>query len=309
MDNKVLLTQMAQLFIVIFLGYILGKAKIFTKEFNQKLTKLILDVTMPLMILNSVLTQNGEREYGKIVEIFGISIAIYIILPIIGLVLVKIIRIPLEQQGLYIFMHTYSNVGFMGFPIINALYGEKAVLYTAILNIVFNFSAYSIGVIMVNYGNDKSEKMELKHLLSPGIIGSVISVVLYFVPVHFPEVFTGAIGSVGSITSPLAMLLIGSNLADMRVKEIFNDWRVYVFAVLKQFVVPMLCWPIIRYAIADEFIRGVIFVLILMPVANTSVLFAIRYDKGEELATKNVFMTTVLSIITVPLAFVLIKYM
>lgn len=76
-----------------------------------------------------------------------------------------------------------------------------------------------------------------------------------------------------------------------------------MFAVVKQFIVPMLCWPVLYYAISDEFIRGVIFVLILMPVANTAVLYATRYEVGEKLATKNVFMTTVLSIITIPVAF------
>ncbi len=303
MDNKVLITQMTQLFIIMFAGYMLFKFKYFTVEFNKRLTRLILDVTLPLMILSSVLGQTGKKEYGKIAEVIAVSLAIYMVLPIISVIVIKILRFRKEEQGLYIFMHTYSNVGFMGFPIINALYGEKALLYAAILNIMFNLSIYSVGIIIVNYGSGKKEAMNLKHLLSPGILGSIAALLLYFVPVKFPVAVTGAVDSIGHLTSPLAMLLIGSNLANMKLREVFNDWRVYMFAVVKQFIVPMLCWPVLYYAISDEFIRGVIFVLILMPVANTAVLYATRYEVGEKLATKNVFMTTVLSIITIPVAF------
>ena len=313
-DDAVLLGQMAQLFLMILCGYLLFRAKYLTVEVNRKLTRLLLDVTLPLMILSSVLKQEGDKDFASAFEVFGISIALYLILPVISYVLVKLMRFPKKQQGIYMFMNTYSNVGFMGFPVLNALYAEKAVFYAAILNIIFNLSLYTMGVMMIHYegsGGEKSEsgRVDLKLLLSPGLIGSAAAILFYFLPVSFPEPVVGAVDSIGGLTSPLAMILIGASLANMPLKEIFNDWRVYVFALVKQLVIPLLCWPVLKMAIGDTFIRSVIFILILMPVANSVVLFANNYEKDEALAAKNVFISTVFSVGTIPLAVYLISYL
>ncbi|MCW5336067.1 AEC family transporter, partial [Pseudomonas aeruginosa] len=103
------------------------------------------------------------------------------------------------------------------------------------------------------------------------------------------------------LTTPLAMLLMGATLAAMNVKEIFNDWRVYPYAVIKQLGLPLLMWPLLKWVIKDPFILGITFLLAAMPVANMSVLFATEYHRDEKLAAKNVFITTLLSIITVPM--------
>ena len=97
------------------------------------------------------------------------------------------------------------------------------------------------------------------------------------------------------------MILIGANLAAMDLKSIFNDWHVYVYSVVKQAVLPLLLWPVLKLCVPDEFILNIIYILILMPVANTSVLFATEFGGNEHLAAKTVFITTVMSIVTVPL--------
>ena len=117
---------------------------------------------------------------------------------------------------------------------------------------------------------------------------SVLAIVVYFLNLDFPQDIRSVVSSVGAITTPLAMILIGANLAAMELKSIFNDWHVYVYSVVK------LCVP-------DEFILNIIYILLLMPVANTSVLFATEFGGNEHLAAKTVFITTVMSIVTVPL--------
>jgi len=306
--NSVLINQMLQLFIMIAAGYVLFKLKYMDVTFNGKLTKLLLDVTLPLLILNSVMNPEGERDYSAIGTVFLVSFCLYVFLITISILLVKLLRFPPKQQGMYMFMHTFSNTAFMGFPIINALYGNKAMLYTAILNIFFNLFAYTIGIIMVGYKGkleggpaDLIKQMNPKHLISPGTIMSLLSIGVYFMPITFPTVVKGVCASIGGLTSPLAMLLIGATLAKMPVKNIFNDWRVYLFALVKQLLIPLAVWPLMKLVISDEFIRSIMFVLFLMPIANTAVLFATRHGNDEELAAKNVFVTTLLALITIPL--------
>ena len=141
MDIYVLVAQMIQLFLVIFCGYGLFKLGVLTPEVYSHLTKLVLNVTLPLLILNSVLTQTESNNSARMFTVFIASAVVYVLLPLVSFAAVRLLRLPQNQQGVYAFMNTYSNVGFMGFPLITTLYGEQALLYAAVLNILFNLSA------------------------------------------------------------------------------------------------------------------------------------------------------------------------
>lgn len=307
----ILINQMLRLFLMIFIGYVLYKINIMDAELNKKLTRLILDVTLPAMVIASVMNPEGERDYKTIGFVILVSFLIYVFLTVFSFLLIKLLHFPKEQQGLYIFMHIFSNIAFMGFPIINAMYGKSALLYNGILTIFFNLTAYSIGPMIITYKGgklqaDKEHAISGKDLLNPGVLSGLLAIGIYFLPVTFPSVVTGVFDSIGGLTSPLAMLLIGGSLAKVPLKEVVSDWRVYFFTVVKQIAIPLLLWPILKVAIADEFIRTILFILILMPVANTAVLFATRYDQDEKLAAKNIFVTTVISLVTIPLCLYLV---
>ncbi len=301
MDIKILANQLIELFLIICMGYTLYKVKIFNIEVNKKLTKLLLNVSMPALILSSVLEQTERPPSSEVLVVFAAALAMYLILPVISIILVKVIRIPKAQQGLYMFMHTFSNVGFMGFPIINALYGATAVFYTAIINVMFNLSVFTYGVIMVNYAGGEKTSFSVKKLLSPGIIGALLALLIYALNLHFPSPIESFVGTLGDLTTPLAMLMIGSTLAVMDIKSVFNDARVYIFSIIKQLVIPIALFFAARLFIRDEFILGIVFIMLLMPVANTAVLFATEYGRDEGLAAKTVFITTAMSVITIPL--------
>lgn len=303
MDIGILTNQMIQLFLIIFCGYGLFKAGVLNTQVDRKLTELVINVTMPLLILNSVLTRSGETSKEGMLMVLLTSAGIYLVLPLLSFLVVRLLHLPEEQQGVYAFMNTYSNTGIMGFPMVAALYGNEALLYAAVLNILFNLSAYTIGVWMLHYGSSGKEKMNLKAIFNPGMIGSVAALALYFVPLRLPSTVTGAIGSIGGITSPLAMLLIGATLANAPMREMFRDWKVLAFSGIKLIIMPLLIWPILCFAVPDAYIRGIVFVLLIMPVGNTAVLFSTQYGKDEILATKGVFLTTILSIFTIPLVF------
>lgn len=301
MDISVIVNQLIELFLIICLGYVLFKANIMNEEFNKKLTTMLLNVTLPSMILASVLKQTEKQALGTVMTVFAVSIILYaVILPLLGFVIVKLMRVKKSEQGLYIFMNIFSNIGFMGFPVINALYGAEAIFYAAIFNLIFNLLAYTIGVPIMRFGSGEKHKFSFKNLLTPGVILSLLAIIIYFLPINCPEIIANAVDTVGSITSPAAMLLIGATLAKMDIKKVFNNWRVYVYSILKQVAVPLLLWIPLKYFIPDEFILKITLIMLAMPVANTAVLFATEYDGDEELAAKTVFITTLMSLVTIP---------
>ncbi len=301
MDIQVILMQMVQLFLMIGLGYFLFKVKILDVELNKRLTTLLLAVTTPALIISSVLSTTEYLPFTDILFVFLVGILVYIVLPILGWILVKIMRIPLPQQGLYIFMTVFSNIGFMGFPVMKAIFGNDAVFYTALFNMLFNLLVFSVGTGIMGYGTGRKMDFNPKDLLSPGVIASLVALVIYMAKIQFPNVISSTITMIGDITTPVAMLIIGSTLANIPLKEVFSELCIYPYTFIKQVIIPVLAYPVLRLFIQDPLILGVTLIMISMPVANSAVLFATEYDGDVSLAAKAVFMTTLLSIVTIPL--------
>lgn len=302
MDINVIIVQMIKFFIQMGLGYFLFKVNIMDSDFNKKLTNLALRVTMPCLMVSSAFSAGEDRDLGKVLFVFLVAIIVYASFIFIGMLIVKVIRIKIDDAGMYVFMTIFGNVGFMGFPLTEALLGEEAVFYVAIFNMIFNILIFTVGIKAMNYPESSADhKMSFKDIiLHPGIVSAIVAIIIYFIKIPLPGAVTGAISSIGSVTTPIAMLLMGASLAKLPVKSVFNDAKVYIFSLIKLVVIPVLSWLIIKNCIKDEIIAMITLVMIAMPVANSAVMFAIEYEKDEEIAAKNVFISTVLTIISIP---------
>ncbi len=301
MDIFVIVKQLVQLFLMLFLGYFLCKAGIFDRHTNQKMTKLCLYVTTPCLILTSVLQQEGTPDYHLVALTFAVAFGYYIVMPFIGWLMTVVLRLPKKNRGLYIFMSVFENTGFMGIPLISAIYGSVGVVYTAIFNVAFNLSAFSYGPAVLNIGMNRSSKTSLKEVLSPGTVLSLLTIVIYVTGVRLPSIVTGVVSSVGAVTSPMAMMLTGAALALMDIRTVFTDIHVYPFLAVRQFIFPLLVFPLFALLIKDPVLLGVSFIMTIMPCASNCVLFATNYDNDEELAARTVFISTMLSLISIPL--------
>lgn len=301
MEGSIIVSQMVQMFLIMFLGYFLRKQGLLDQGFTAKLTTFLLNVAMPCLILHSVIGQADEPNLREAGIVFAVAAGMYLLLPLLSLLLVKLLRLPKQQQGVYAFMMTFSNVGFMGFPLVNAVYGSEAVFYTAIINILFTISSYTIGLLLLHCGQAAKAKFDPKQLLTPGVVLSVLAIILYLADLSFPTELVQSTETVGNMTTPSAMLCMGSTLASMELKEVMSDWRVYLFSVIKQIVLPLLLLPLIWSVLSSDYLRGIIYLLLLTPVANSAVLFATEYGYDEKLAAKGVFLSTILSVGTIPL--------
>lgn len=305
----VLINQLIQLFIIICLGFVAYRLNIFNDKSNKALNRFVLDITLPLMMIDSVLSMKQRPEGSEVVSLFGASFAFYLVMPVIAFIIVKIMvktmNIVRSRQGAYMFMLIFSNVGFMGFPILQAAcgaQGDTAVFYAAVLNIFFNISAFTYGVIMIGYGEAKKTAFQLKSLLSPGIISAFLAIIIYLLDIHFPATMEDVISTVGGLTSPLAMILVGATLASIELSEVFNEWRIYVFSIIKQFLLPVLLYPVFRQFLGDTLLFNVLFIEFLMPIANTALMLSGEYGGDTKFVSKTIFISTAMSLVTMPLA-------
>lgn len=297
MDIQVIVNQMIILFLVMIVGYIANKAKILDQNLNQKMSSLILNVTSPALILSSVATPtNGSLS--SVVQIFLISIVIYMVLPIMGILLGKILKVQKEDRNLYQFMTIFSNVGFMGYPVIQSIFGSEALFFAAIFNLVFNLFCYSYGVYLIS-GNGKLS-FDFKQLINPGIVFSIIAVIIYLTKYQMPQIIGETSNLIGSITTPLAMMIIGSSLAEIPIKEVLNDIRIYPYTIIKQILMPILFWWVLKFITQDPIILGVLVILIAMPVGSITIMFCNQFNGNTALASKSIFITTLASVFTIP---------
>lgn len=309
MDIKILISQMTMLFLILALGYVIYKLKVVDDIFSKTLSKLVIQVTMPAMILASVLKLEERQALSDVLLSIGIAAALFfVLLPIVGIILAKLFHVEAKNTGLFTFMATYSNVGFMGFPVIGALVGSVGLFYAAIYNLIFNLSIFTLGIWLMNKDKGDGQKFSLKLLLTPGVIVALIALILYFLDIKAPEMICNTIDTVGSMTSPAAMLIIGFTLAKMDIKTIFSDWKLYPWALVKQIVIPILLYIGLSFIIKNETMLMITFVLFTMPVANNSVLFSNMYNGDANLAAKSVFITTLFSLLTVPLCVWIVQF-
>ena len=291
MDIKVVIGQMIVLFALMGLGFLLYRVNILDLDTNSKLTSLVLSVTTPCMVLNSVLCTEKYSDSKTIFTILGIAVVTYFITPFIGLLINKLLRVPSNQTGLYVFMTVFSNIGFIGYPI----------FHTSLFGMVFNIMLFTLGVYLIGIGQQENNKLNLKNLITPGVICSFLALILYLMHIRAPKIITDFTGMVGDMTTPLAMIIIGVTLGAMNIKEVFNELRVYMYTLVKQLILPVIAYPIIAFLIKDNYLRGLTLIMLSMPVGSSAVLFTNKYGGDSELAAKTIFMTTLISVFTIPL--------
>lgn len=299
MEMLVVINQILKLFMMIGLGYLLRRRGWIDEVFGENLNRFVLNVTMPAMILASVFKQQSTAVHLPSV----VAACIILIAGLWGVaaLITAILPVKKENKGLYQFMIMYPNVGFMGFPLMESIFGAKAILSTAIINMCFNMSLFTVGRRVMNCMAGRRQKPELRQLLSPGVIASLVAVVCYLLKLRVPQVIADTCEMTGSMTTPLAMILIGMTLAKLPFREVWNDYRVYLFALLIQLVIPVMLVPVLRMCIADELVRGITLIIIAMPVANSAVLFACEFHQDAAFAAKIIFISTLMSIISIPL--------
>ena len=301
MDLSNIITQMIVLFLVMALGYLCEKIGYVDEYVSKKLNILLLNVTTPCLILSSVSINDISFEKSTVFLILLIAFLMYLILPFIAIILNKIIKIEKENFGLYMFMTIFSNIGFMGYPVTKTIFGESAVFLCSLFNMVFGIFVYSLGIYLFNLDSKEKTKFDLKKVINPGMVSSILAIIIFIFSINIPTFLSSTFEMVGSITSPLAMMLIGCSLARLPIKNIFNEYKLYPYTLIKQIVIPIIMMYILRPFITDPLILGLTIIVLAMPAGNITVMFASKYDGNIALASKGVFITTICSFITIPI--------
>ena len=242
-----LLEQMIVLFIIMGAGFLCYKLQIITDEVNKKLSAIVVNIANPAMVLTGCM--GDDKISGQeLLKVFGLVIIVYTVLVLLAMVIPALLKIDKKSRGTYQAMTIFSNIGFMGFPVVAALYGNSAVLYASLFTIPYNILIYTFGVSAMSTGEKVSlkESFSIKRVMNVGVIACIITIIVYFLQIPVPSFIKTTTTHLSNLTAPLSMMVIGASLATMDIKKLFMDGKLLLFSVLKLLVIPVLEVLLIR---------------------------------------------------------------
>lgn len=390
-----MLQQMIVMFLMMAVGYLCYRKQILTEEVSRKVSAIVVNVANPCMILSSALTDQ-QMQGKELVQTLAIVVMMYVFLLVMAQLLPRILCIQKESRGAYAAMTVFANIGFMGFPVLAAMYGNGALLYGAVFQIPFNILIYTYGVAVLTRKpgacakteqdvnaevdvkaeidvkaevdvkteqdvkaeqdvnaevdvkaepdvksevdvkaesngktgerqdaqgitaavNGKSENIEngseqqgklqgtveiVKKIFNIGVIACITAMLLYFLQTPVPSFLQAFITNLGNLTAPLSMMIIGASLAQMPLKELFLDKKLLLFSLVKLLLLPAVWMIMVNRVAEQEILRGVCLVMMATPAGSMTAMLAQQYGGDYETASRGVALTTVLSVITMPL--------
>ena len=301
--------QMVVLAIPILIGYIAHKLGFMGGDFDSKLSGLVVNVTLPAMIIASVCSQELPAA-GDIAQLLVFSFVGYVIATALALVVPVLMGSDKALRGAYSFIVAFGNVGLIGFPVLSAVLGSEAVLYAAIANIPWNIFVFSVGMILISGvpegGFGEVVKSCAKKLLSPVLIASVIVLVLVLLGINDLGILGDGLTTCGKFTTPAALLISGSSLANYAPREMVNNWRAYAAVAARLVLVPCVLLLVMRPFISSQFVLGIVVLGQAMPVATNGILYCLMYGVDAKPMTQGTFISIVASILTIPLIAMLV---
>ena len=284
------------LVLIMLLGYLCARIGITGPEFNQRVTPLMVKVLLPATILNSVLSvpDFSGRELLDYILVMTVMVALQM-LP--AWFLPRLMRTRSEDVGATRLVTAFGNVGFVGLPVVAAIFGDEMVFFASLCNIPFNLALYSCSAAQLS---PDGGRVRWQDVLNAPVIATLLSVVLLLSRVHVPGVLADTISSVSGVTIPLSMLVIGTSLGGISVRSVLTDWRVYVVSAVRLLVCPLLTWLVLRPFAAGALL-GISVLMAACPSAMLVTALCLQYGRSDAFASKCIFLSTVLSAVTIPL--------
>jgi predicted permease len=304
------ITQIAEMFIIMIIGVIATKFRVITKDGNKQISDILIYIVTPILIVSSYQQEFSIKKLAGL----GIAFLLAVLTHIIGIIAGKLFisrkskNVAVERMSII-----YTNCGFIGLPLLYAIFGADGIFYGTAYITVFNIFMWSHGLLLLNMGNKAKQTSNLQKFIKiithPNIVSIIIGLLFYLFRISLPKIIIEPFYLIDALNSPLAMLVAGSTLAGAPIKKIFRTKRIYLVSFVCLIVVPfvsLLVFKAIIYACAPFYIIDTTIVLSILigvscPAGAMTTMLALLYNKDSEYASSIFSITTLLCIVTIPL--------
>ena len=321
-----LITNVAILFLMMVPGIVLKKCRLVGDDFGKGLSNLVLYIAQPALILYAYIAFEGNAAsiWLNALWVFVLSILAHILFAVVALCLFR--GAEDGRRRMLRFATVFSNAAFMGIPLVSVILGTEATIYASIYNITFNLFLWSLGVyfctarreeitddhILVSEAKKKLAISPVRVLCHPVNIASVLGILLlsFGVNTYLPDLVVDSLEMLKNLVAPLSMVVIGLRMASLSLRGTFSDRYMYVFLALRHFALPALVLGILWLFGAlglplGDTVNTVVLLLAATPAATSATMFAEKYDCDTAYISRTVLISTLLSLVSMPLLVVL----
>lgn len=301
--------QILELAIIAAIGTLAVRFKILNDDAKNVIEKIVFYITLPLLIITKLsLLEISEQILANGLQVIIFTYAILFIQIGIGKITSHWFQLSKSQRTIH-FMHTFlGNIVFLGFPLLDALYpGGEAILYAALYQLVMNTVLWTYGINQLAPSDKKPGFQSLKKLLNPNTIALLIGLLFMVLNLKLPEVLQTSLGGLGKATLPLAMIYIGILLAKTKLNEIIRKWDVLFLSLNKMIIIPIIIMFLLKILLLytplylNSIATAVLVLEASMPCMTILVILARRYGADDQKAMEYFVVSTILSVLTLPL--------
>ena len=292
---------------LVAVGYAAGKLGYLGGDFDRQLSRLVINITCPALILSSAMTGTlPDRRY--ILPLLAISVVTYVVLAAVAFLLPRYLTHKKDDEGAIGFALMFGNVGFMGYPVVASIFGHEAVFYAAVLNVVNTFTVFTVGTILITGKSEVGKaRFEKKVLFSTPMLSAYLTMLIVALEIdNIPGAVSQPLTMLGNITVPAALLIIGSSMSQLPLRSLIGNMTVYLTTALRLVVLPLGVYYLTKMLGFSDFVVNTNTVVIAMPVATYGTILCLKYEKDTTMITEATFITTLLSMLTIPLLVLLL---
>lgn len=299
-DLSTAIEQMAVLFLVACVGFGAAKLGYLDNHTKERLNKLLMNVTLPCMVVASAEGAGADASGASIGGAFVLGAALFFALLLVGFVCNVLLRVPRGERRLYLFMSVCSNMGFLGIPVIASVFGDASIILSSIFVMMQGVFLYSLGFMLLSSGEGGGGKVSWSAVMNPAMVACIAAIALFLGGIKLPSVVQGTLDLVGGLTTPLALMIVGVIISQVNAKAVVSEWRLYVYTAVKQLIVPAALFLALRLVVDSPLLVGVFVLMMATPVGTLVPMWAERFGRDPVLAAKGTIISTALSFSFIP---------
>lgn len=302
-NSLVILQKLIMLFCFIFIGYYGFKRSWITKDGTGSVSKLIVNVFNPALMLSTALCNTQRPSNDIVLQNIILVVVFFSSLILLSPLVARVLLIKKDDHDILTIMMTFGNTGFMGIPLVSSLYGANATIFVAFYVLGFNLLFYSFALYLFRRKAGDNSKFKISDMINTGTIAGVITVLVFLIPADYPELLKTCVAAVGDTCVPLAMIVTGCSLAQVEFSRIFTDWKLYAFTAMRMVLISVAAVFIFRLipGVFSPVIAGIMVIMYGMPNGSLPVIACEEYRVDGDFCSRAFALTTLLSLVTLPL--------
>jgi malate permease and related proteins len=315
METRIIISQIFMLAVIVLTGVIAAKSRVLTIQSKDMLSKVIFGISLPLMLFTNFLKLDvTPRLLSNSMIVLSVALFTVLFMLLAGWITTRIFKISGGEAAVFRAHSMFGNTIFLGFPLITALYGVEGLLYASMFQLVSSILMWTVGVVVITHGDGTSWKKSIYKVLNPNTVATVAGLIFFIFSIKLPELVVKPLSELGSANTWLSMLYIGAMLAFADVRGLLGKRSIYILSMNRLLIIPAILIGLfaVFYSVsgqtADKLVSSVIILEASMPCMASVVIMAKELGADDHLAVGNVFVSTIFSILTLPLVLMAINH-